>query len=524
MKHLFTFSFYFFLFCGFSTILYAQEKHTDWGKLHGGIESNGALYKKDKTKPELDSTGFNTYLNLKYEYKKFSAGIQYEIYEPPMRGYDAELRGNKLMLYFANYANRNLSVTAGSFYDQFGSGLIFRSYEERALGINTSLRGLQVKYSPLEWINLKAIAGQPRRYLEYADAMTYGADGDFVVSRLWESNNAYTISLGASWIMRQNTKTIENSVDPKSVNLFSARTGFSNTHLNVGIEYTAKGKSQTFSETEGDYLAQSGDAFLINIDYTRPGFGVSSVFRRIEHMDYRVDGKRQSLYIPMNYIPALTKQHKYTLPGLYPYQANAEGEIGGQIDVFGDVPMGRYPLKVAVNTAWYRSLGKNARKTMPFFGKQGDNVFKEVSVEMEKRFHKNLKANIGGYWQEMYDSKHEKKKSLTFVGDVLWKLNRKLSLRGELQHMNTQMDDKAWIYGMLEVGVAPHWMIYVGGMRNYGAENPEHFYNIGASFAHKSLRVSAGYAKNRAGYQCAGGICRSVPGYTGAIASVSYVF
>ena len=107
---------------------------------------------------------------------------------------------------------------------------------------------------------------------------------------------------------------------------------------------------------------------------------------------------------------------------------------------------------------------------------------------------------------------------------MLWKLNRKLSLRGELQHMNTQMDDKAWIYGMLEVGVAPHWMIYVGGMRNYGAENPEHFYNIGASFAHKSLRVSAGYAKNRAGYQCAGGICRSVPGYTGAIASVSYVF
>lgn len=514
----------FFLLCNYPNSMQAQEKAQDWGKLHGSIEANGALYKKEKNNPLLDSTGVNTYLNLKYTYKKFNAGVQYEIYAPPMRGYAPELKGNKLMHYFANYAEDNISITAGSFYEQFGSGLIFRSYEERALGINTSLRGLQIKYSPKEWIHLKAIAGQPRRYLEYADAITYGADGDFIMSRLWNSESDYNVSLGGSWILRQNTKIEDKSVDPKQVNLFSLRTGFTNNSLNVGIEYTAKGPSQTFSDVAGDYLKQSGDALLVNIDYTRQGFGLSSVFRRIEHLDYRIDGKREVIYIPMNYIPALTKQHKYTLPALYPYQANSEGEIGGQIDVFGNIPMGKYPLKLSGNIAWYRSLGENMNKTMPFFGKGGENVFRELSVEIEKRVHRSLKANVSAYLQEMYDSKHEKKKSLSLVADALWKLNKKTSIRTEIQHMTTQMDDKAWIYGMLEMGLARNWMIYFSNMYNYGAENPEYYYNAGASYTYNSLRLSASYSKTRAGYQCVGGICRFVPGYAGAVASLSYVF
>lgn len=515
-----------FIFAG-AISLQAQEKKTYWGKLHGGVDANAAFYKKDKERPDLDSMGINTYVNLNYEYKKFNVGLQYELYEPPMRGYPRELKGHKLMQYFASYATNNLNITLGSFYDQFGSGLIFRSYEERALGVNTSLRGIHIKYSPLEWMTLKALAGQPRRYLEYADAITYGTDAAFIISRLWNKEYTYNVSLGGSWIMRQNQKTPEMSVEPSSVNLFGVRTGFNNNHVNVGVEYTSKGLSQSFIPVTGEFANQRGDALLINMDYTRPGLGISGVFRRVEHMDFRVDNKPEQIYIPLNYIPALTKQHKYTLPALYPHVANAEGEIGGQMDIFWDVDpewMGKYPMKFSLNASWYRTLGDNWMKTMPFWGQEGINLFREASLELGKRFNRNVKANIGFYFQEKYESGEGNNKSFIEVADVLWRINRKMSLRTELQHMNTEMKDKAWIFGLIEWGIAPHWMIYVSDMHNYGADEKEHFFNIGASYAYNSLRVSAAYGKNREGLQCVGGVCRFVPGYTGATFTLSYVF
>lgn len=516
------------VFFGICFTTHAQEAKKDWGRFYGGIDASGAVYKKEPTNPDLDSLGINTYINLNYEYKKFKAGVQYEIFEPPMRGFERDLKGNKLTQYFVNYSTNNLDVTLGSFYEQFGSGLIFRSYEERALGINTSLRGLHIKYSPLEWIDLKALVGQPRRYLEYADAMTYGTDGDFIISRLWNKDYSYNFSLGGSWILRQNTKLEEKAIEPENVNLFSVRSGFNNQHVNFGVEYTSKSKSQTFSEEIMDYLAQSGDALLFNADYTREGFGISGVFRRVEHMDYRVDAKRKLLYIPMNYIPALTKQHKYTLPSIYPHQTNVEGEVGGQMDVFWDIApqwMGKYPLKLTLNASWYRSLGDNANKTMPFLGTDGKDLFREASMELEKRITPSLKANVGFYVQEQYDKNTLKNlSSYIEVVDVLWRMNRKMSLRTEVQHMNTQMEDKAWIYGLVEMGIAPNWMVYVSDMHNYGAENKEHFFNMGASFVYKSLRASLAYGKYRPGIQCVGGICRFVPGYQGATATLSYVF
>jgi hypothetical protein len=36
-----------------------------------------------------------------------------------------------------------VGVTIGNFYDQFGSGMIFRAYEERQLGIDNSLDGIK---------------------------------------------------------------------------------------------------------------------------------------------------------------------------------------------------------------------------------------------------------------------------------------------------------------------------------------------------------------------------------------------
>ncbi|KGN70608.1 DUF6029 family protein [Porphyromonas sp. COT-108 OH1349] len=509
------------------TILAQNEKKEKyWGRLNGGIESNAALYKKDENDPDAKNYGDNTYLNLRYNYKNFNAGLQYELYLPPLKGFSQELKGHGLTHYYLNYSAEKLNVTLGSFYEQFGSGLIFRAYEERALGINNSLRGLNIKYTPSNWLTLKAMGGQPRRYMEYADAFMWGGDAELSAIKLFKKESEYDVTLGGSWVSRHNTKTIEESEEPARVDLFSTRAGFYSPSFNLGIEYTGKGMSQTFSPAEGSYPAEAGDALLINADYIRPNFGISGVFRRIEHMDFRIDNKLEQLYIPINYVPALTKQHKYTLPGLHPHVTELGGEIGGQVDLFWNISgtaLGKYPLKIALNASHYKSLGNNFKKTMPFFGQDGSNLFSEVALEVGKQINRSIKTTIGLYYQnkfyisENYDS---------YIGviDFLWRANRKLSLRTELQYMSTEMEEKGWLFGLLEVGFAPNWMVYVSDMYNHGGEKKEHFYMAGCSFTYNGLRLTASYGRSRAGTQCVGGICRFVPEYTGLMAGLSYTF
>ncbi len=503
-----------------------EEKKSDWGSVHGGVESNAAFYKKDENNPNANKHGNNTYLNLKYVYRNLSAGLQYEIFQPPMLGYSEELKGHALAQYYANYSDSKVNVTLGSFYEQFGSGLIFRAFEERPLGINNSLRGISVRYTPTDWLSIKAMGGQPRRYLTYANSFIYGADGDLIISRLWNKSGSYDISLGGAWVMKDNTKEYDRSVDPDRTTLMSGRAGLSVGDFSLSAEYTTKGKSQSFSPYVQQFLSEAGDAFLVNLDYTLPDFGVSAALRRVEHMDFRIDGELKQVYIPMNYIPALTKQHKYALPSLYPHQTNISGEIGGQIDIYGNIKadwLGKSPLKVAFNASHYSSLGVNPMESMPFFGREGQRLFTEVSLEVGKRISRALQFNVGVYYQEA-DHSGVLCKSIAEVVDVLWKINRKMSLRTELQHMKTEQEEKGWVYGLVELGFAPHLSLYASDMYSYAADTKEHYYMMGTAVTYGSLRVTASYGRTRAGLQCVGGICRFVPEYTGFTAGLSYVF
>lgn len=506
--------------------LAAQETKRDYGRLHGGIESNSAFYKQDPNAISQKSFGTNTYLTLQYEYKNWGAGLQYEIYEPPMRGFAPELKGNALTRYFVTYSSAKLNVTLGTFYEQFGSGLMFRSYEERALGVNTSLRGASVHYRPTDWLRIKALAGQPRRYLEYAPSWMYGADAELSLPKLWDRRASYDITLGGAWIHRTNTKDVPSSLDPSDLDLYTLRAGFNRGNFSLGVEYSAKGMSQAYSAHEGIFVTEAGDALLIHADYSKADLGVSVALRRVEHMNFMVDNLPKIVYVPMNYIPAMTKQHKYALPSLYPHVAQAGGEIGGQMDVFWSMHsdwMGRYPLKVSINTSLYRSLGENTERTMPFWGSHGEQLFNEYSVELEKRLSRAIKSTLGVYYQNtMFEGRQYK--SFAQVADVLWRITPKLSWRTELQHMTTEMPEKGWLYGLVEVGLAPRWMFFASDMYSYGAESKDHFYSVGGSYVQNSMRLSLSYGRSRAGITCVGGICRYTPEYTGLLVSCSYVF
>ena len=182
---------------------FAQEdaKKKDWGYVTGSLESNNHVYVEDvannfypSTHPQLrDGNVFasNDYLKLDYYNDKFSAGLQLEAYAPVLVGYPSDLKGAGLTNYYVKWSDDDFSVTAGSFYEQFGSGLLFRSWEDRALGLNNAIMGARVTYSCKDILSLKALWGMPRFGMKFSQTQVKGADASFAVSNLAGWQNIY---------------------------------------------------------------------------------------------------------------------------------------------------------------------------------------------------------------------------------------------------------------------------------------------------------------------------------------------
>ena len=127
-----------------ATLAAKEKEEGNKGRLSGSFETNSIFYHEDSKTAAIvpeDNFGSNNHLKLDYYRGKFSAGVQMEGYLPVLQGYPTNLTKAGLTNYYAQWVDDSFSVTAGTFFDQFGSGLLFRSFEDRTLGMNSALLG-----------------------------------------------------------------------------------------------------------------------------------------------------------------------------------------------------------------------------------------------------------------------------------------------------------------------------------------------------------------------------------------------
>ena len=110
-----------------------------------------------------------------------------------------------------------------------------------------------------------------------------------------------------------------------------------------------------------------------------------------------------------------------------------------------------------------------------------------------------------------------------FVADGKYTINRRLTLRMELQYLHTKQDEGDWGYALAEFTVLPYLMFTVSDMYNFGATN-QHYYMGMVTFNHGAHRLAVSYGRTRAGYNCSGGVCRYVPASKGFQISYNLVF
>ncbi|MBR0335495.1 MAG: hypothetical protein IIX34_01390 [Alistipes sp.] len=506
------------------------------GRLVGSFETNSIFYVEDSKTGAImpqDNFGSNNYLKLDYYQGKFSAGIQGEAYMPVLQGYPTDLTKVALTNYYAQWVDDSFSVTAGTFYEQFGSGLLFRAYEDRTLGMNNALTGARFTYNYRDIVALKAIWGMPRLGMKFTDTQVRGGDISFAISNLvgWKST---VLAVEGSVINRYETISAdlkEEGGKPSSTG-FSGRVNFEYKGFTVRGEYIDAGERHY---PNGAYdgvndpridLIKNGNAQLLELGYSGHGLGVNVTARRLEYMDMPTVYRNTSTANALNYIPALTAQYSYLLMNLNPYIVQpstmlgsyiAPGEIGGQVDIYYNVARktwlgGKRGMKLGLNYSTYWSLVEDRS------AKADNLLWQSINFTLEKQITRKFKLNFLYSFQE-YNESHGVNpytwKTNIFVADMLYKWTPTISTRLELQYLQSKSDDKDWMAALAEVNFAPHWSLFVSDMYNHG-KTKLHYYNAGVSYTKSRTRIQLSYGRNRAGVVCSGGVCRNIPAYTGA--------
>ena len=175
-------------------------------------------------------------------------------------------------------------------------------------------------------------------------------------------------------------------------------------------------------------------------------------------------------------------------------------------------------------------------------------MYRELYTEIQFK-HKRTWNILGGlqiqrYNQEVFEFKPQVPivETLTPYLDILYKFNRKKSIRFEFQYMNTGDDLKAgakqdygdWVFGLVEYSIAPHWTFTISDMYNItpGKNSPEengvkkaiHYPRFDIFYTLKSNRFSLSYVKQVEGVVCTGGICRLEPAFSGVKMTVNSSF
>ena len=513
----------------FAVSAIADEKK-DWGYVTGSLESNNNLYVEDvandfypSMQPQLkDGNIFaaNDYLKVDYYKNRLSAGLQMESYSPTLVGYPIAENTLTLSNLYVSWKDKSYSITAGTFYDQFGSGLLFRSWEDRMLGLNNAILGARATYSWEDNIAVKAFWGIPRLGkfddfhamtadspffgLGLTDVQVAGADLSVSLSNLLHMNSL-SLSLEASVLNKH--EALDDFL--KAAGCLENNIGWSG-RLNLDYdgfffkgEYVDAGKQiVSVPAAMNGRKAENGNAQLIEFGYNGRGLGLTVTGRRMDRMNQKIynyagsePGYGSSANM-LSYRPAMSTQYTYMLMTLNPYSPEIgdkvikAGEIGGQIDAFynfrrGTRIGGKRGMKIHANfSSWY-SLNENG-------GTDGGSLlFRDFSFDVEKQWTKDFKTVLMYSMQDMRTGIHTGLSHIV-VADMLYKWTPKLSSRLELQYLASKDDQKDWMAGLLEVSFAPHWSVFASDMWNHG-DTGLHYYNAGLSFSMAHLRVAAGY-------------------------------
>lgn len=562
-----------------------SQNFLEGGKVNGNVNIDAQYYSEDDKLGITDSTlnfrkfGMNAFGNVIYSNGDFSAGLRFESYLNPMLGFDDRFEGVGIPYWFAKYKVGTLEMTAGHFYEQFGSGLILRGWEEWTLGYDNNFYGFNAHFSPVKGVMLKGLVGTQRYFWEPYQAgnrgIVRGVDGDFFLNDMFEgmAESKIKIDLGGSFVSKyEKVPSITYTTDsvyyidsikwtqqttyqmnlPNNVGSWAMRANIAHGGFNFYGEYAEKGADPNATN---DYIFKKGHAVYSTLSYSTMGLGIFLSTKWIDNMSYKskLTESGNPAMLDINYLPAMTKEHPYSLATVYPYATQPNGEFGLQGQIIYTIPKksklgGKYGTTLTFNYSIAKSIKKDTITsgiTGSMAGTDGYETklfsigdltyYQDINFMLEKKINSKIKLKAAYFNQtynkhviedNIYDD-HNMVDANIAVLDFTYKFDRRNSIRTELQGLWTKEDDGDWAAILLEYNVSPTWFFSVQDEFNYGnpvSDLQVHYYNLSFGYTQKSNRFSLRYGRQREGLLCVGGVCRYVPASTGLTLTITSSF
>ena len=249
----------------------------------------------------------------------------------------------------------NLSLTVGSIYDQIGSGILFRAYEDRGLLIDNALMGFQLKYKFGDHFSMKGFTGQLKNNnsdntlvnnVRYAPVIKgIAGEGDLSVGdvRLMPGFGALNRTLDAgsmtSVAAAINAQDTALRFLPK-YNMY-AFTAY-NTMVYKNLSWYVEGAYKTneaitivnqYDALFGKLADRAGNVVYTSVNYGRKGLAVSLTGKRTEDFTMRTSPNENVLKGMLNWQPVVAVLRPMRLISRYMPASQDQSELAGTAQV-----------------------------------------------------------------------------------------------------------------------------------------------------------------------------------------------
>lgn len=533
----------------------------------GSIQSEFLIpynFKGEKTGEYEKDVLNNTYFDLTVTAPHLSVGARFQWSKWPLPGYDKDFGGWGVPYIWGTVNFRHWQATVGDFYEQFGSGLILRTYQERSLGVDNAIRGARIKVQPADGVSITALGGKQRRYWEWNSSWLWGADAEWSLNETFRNSfgRKMGLTVGVSYVGKHDKdeqikvtpsgSLVPNPTPgydyflnlPQNTAAFDGRVKLRAHDFNFLLEYATKNNDPN---SLNNFTYRRGQAVLLSGTYSKSGFSAMLQAKRSDNMDFRSKRVIDADYLlssTVNHLPAFTLTQTFALAAMYPYATQADGEWAFQADVRylfkKKTPLGgKYGTNVRLSASYISGLdyfkpagaistdrepGTNQYKS-PFW-KIGSLYYADLNFELNKKLSRTYQMTFfymfQKYNQTIVEGHGGMVTSNIFVYEGQWKMAKKAQLRFEAQYLQTKQDKGDWIAGLVEVSFAPHWMVTLTDTWN-SARN-DNYYSALVTYNLKANRFTFGYGRVKEGYNCSGGVCRWVPETKGFNLTYNYTF
>jgi len=527
------------------------------------IGANTRVYKENTS--SVDAWLFMKYSRAGYDFiARFDAFNNSPLLDP-LDAYTAHGIG----FWQISKQHKKLNITVGSFYDQLGSGILFRAYEQRQIGLDYSLQGVRLIYDLTPNWRLKAFSGnqkgnkQSNSRFDYTPQVISGINIDGYQD-IGENGKYGSLQLGASGLNRNidaatMTELVaiiesydrEDQFFPKyNVYGFNGYFNYSIGNWNIGGEANFK-TPQAIVDIDNKLALKGGKVYYGTLGWGLPSIkwgkdekgkvknrmslGLNLQFRHVDHFPLRASPRDNLLNGLISYLPSLTKQNTYRLMARYNAPAQDLGENGIQGELTAKINRG---TRITLNASYVQSLASNGEFDSSSMSMKPIQLFREYNGQLIQSVGKHkLKLGLQSifYNQARYEQEPEYEPVYTITPFVEWlhKVGRGKSLRIEAQYLKTDKDQGSFANLLIEYYFNKEWSMSVGDMVNIEPHRYErmtientvlHYPMVFVSYNHDNSFYTLSFLKQQQGVNCSGGICREEPAFSGVRFTVSSNF